>query len=54
VQRKLPSRFKLGLAIKKQVFGRKAGSKGPMVLLQKTSGFCTGGRNVEPGAMDAF
>ena len=38
--------------VKNQVFGRKAGTKEPMVLLLESSGVCTGGQKVDPGVID--
>lgn len=40
--------------MKKQVFGRKAGSQEPMVLLLESGGVSTSGQKVAPGAIDKF
>jgi len=38
--------------VKKQVFGRKAGSQEPMVLLLESGGVSTGGQKADPGLID--
>jgi hypothetical protein len=40
--------------MKKQVFGRKAGSQEPMVLLLESGGVSTHGKKVAPGVIDEF
>lgn len=38
--------------MKKRVFGRKAGSQEPMVLLMESAGVSTGGQKLDPGVID--
>lgn len=40
--------------MKKMVFGRKVGSEEPMALLLESDGVSSGGRSVEPGAVEEF
>lgn len=38
--------------MKRSIFGRKAGSHGPMTLLLESGGVATGGQKVDAGAID--
>jgi hypothetical protein len=41
-------------AMKRRIFGRKAGAHEPMALLLESSGVSTGGQKVDAGVVDQF